>query len=279
MEAISRTEIGLLPDSIDQYLTSISYRSPRTIATYQNILYTIQKNLVLPIEVASIDELMELLEDFGKHYESPTMNVIRAVLRGYLKFCGREDDAKRIKYATLKWMPRQDLSQEQLDRVLAQAWVNERAVILTLYSTGARLGEITSKRFDKTRPTLADLDWVTGKIKIIGKGGRPDYLVFFPRRQEAIEALHLYIGSRQSGPILPNRRRSYFLVRRAGDRVGVKLHPHMLRHAGAHSLIMQNVSTRIVQAWIRHCSLEMTMRYTFMAKSDLIDLAQQKEWR
>jgi site-specific recombinase XerD len=51
------------------------------------------------------------------------------------------------------------------------------------------------------------------------------------------------------------------LVRRAGERAGVKLHPHMLRHAAATSLLMQGVPTRVVQIWLRHTSLAMIERY------------------
>jgi len=278
MEAIERTEI-LSPDLIGQYLTSISYRSPRTISTYRNILHTIQKSLVTSLELATIEELLILLEDFGQSYKQTSLNVTRAILRSYLKFCGREDDAKRIKYANIKWMPHIDLTQEQLDQVLVQARDNERALLLTLYSTGARLGELCGMAFEKDRPQVSDVDWIAGRIKIIGKGRRADYVIFFPRREEAIEALHNYIGPRNSGPILPNRYRSWYLVRRAAARVGIKLHPHTLRHAGAHSLMMQGVNSRIIQTWLRHASIEMTERYSSVMKGDLLKVAGEKEWR
>jgi integrase/recombinase XerD len=238
-----------------------------------------QKHLALPLESTDINSFMDLLEALGAHYQQNTMNTIRAVLRGFLKFCDRGDDARRIKYANIKWMPRCDLTQEQLAQVLATSRPNERAAILTFYSTAARLGELCGMRFEHERPQVQDIDWIAGKIKIIGKGRRTDYLVFFPRRDEAVTALHDYIGQRHSGPILPNRKHTYLLVRRAGARAGIKLHPHTLRHCGCHSLAMQNVNSRIIQAWMRHTTLAMTERYSAMSKSNIITVAEQREWR
>jgi site-specific recombinase XerD len=279
VEAISEIERLRHDDSVARYLTSISHRSPRTIATYRDLLRTLQNNIEVSLDLAAIDDLVLLFARLNEHYQESTLNVMKAALKGFLRFCGRDDDAKLIKYASLKWMPRSDLAQEQLDKVLAHAKPNERALILTFYSTGARLGELCGKRWEKERPKISDLDWVGGRIYIIGKGERADCLVFLPRREQALEALRKYLGARRSGSIFQCRWRAWRLVRRAGQRVGVKLHPHMLRHAGATSLIMQGVSTRIVQAWLRHASLEMTERYTHVAKSDLIALAKEKEWR
>lgn len=277
MEAIARPR--LKDSAMNRYLRSICHKSPRTVSTYREILALLEHRVRTPLEAMTVDELLALIGEFDAGRSASSSNVARAALKGYLHFLGRNDDAGRISYFRHFWLPRCDLMQGQLDRVLEKARSNERALILTLYSTGARVGELCGKRFDGSRPIVSDLDWVRGRIRIVGKGGRPDCLVFFPRRAEALDALREYLAGKQAGHIFVNQWRARKLVRRAGARVGVRLHPHMLRHAGATSLIMQGVSTRVVQAWLRHSSLEMTERYTHVAKSDLIALAQTREWR
>ena len=56
-------------------------------------------------------------------------------------------------------------------------------------------------------------------------------------------------------------------VERAGKAAGcgMKIHPHMLRHACGYKLANDGVDTRTIQAYLGHKSIQHTVRYTELA--------------
>jgi site-specific recombinase XerD len=56
-------------------------------------------------------------------------------------------------------------------------------------------------------------------------------------------------------------------VERAGKTAGfgMKIHPHMLRHACGFKLANDGVDTRTIQAYLGHKSIQHTVRYTELA--------------
>jgi site-specific recombinase XerD len=149
------------------------------------------------------------------------------------------------------------------------------------YSTGARAAELMGDRSVRRPPVFVDdVDWEEGRIRIIGKGGNVDCLVFWNRRDETIATLREWLNGRVAGPLFPfSDRYARRLVQRAGARVGVKLWPHLLRHAGITNLIRQNGNLGYVNVHARHVRLDTTKRYLHLTKPDLIRLAQEREWR
>jgi site-specific recombinase XerD len=57
------------------------------------------------------------------------------------------------------------------------------------------------------------------------------------------------------------------MVERAGKAAGfgMKIHPHMLRHACGFKLANDGVDTRTIQAYLGHKSIQHTVRYTELA--------------
>jgi site-specific recombinase XerD len=57
------------------------------------------------------------------------------------------------------------------------------------------------------------------------------------------------------------------LVERAGiaAKMPFKAHPHMLRHATGYALANRGTDTRTLQAYLRHRSIQITVRYTELA--------------
>jgi site-specific recombinase XerD len=60
-------------------------------------------------------------------------------------------------------------------------------------------------------------------------------------------------------------------VERAGKAAGfgMKIHPHMLRHACGYKLANDGVDTRTIQAYLGHKSIQHTVRYTELRRRDL----------
>ena len=57
------------------------------------------------------------------------------------------------------------------------------------------------------------------------------------------------------------------MIERATEaaKLGIKAHPHMLRHACGYALANQGTDTRTLQAYLGHRSISNTVRYTELA--------------
>jgi len=266
---------------IEAYLNTLVNHSPATVKVYRAYLRMLQDLLPAPLENAGLDDLCAALNRFSSRYSSSAYAVCKAALRGFLGYLGREDLRRRIRNTPPHWLPRRGPTQEELDSVLERCDLRERAIILTLYSTGARLGEIFGNRAAKRPPArVEDIDWRAGTIRVIQKGGDPGYVAFFLRRTEALRTLRQFLGFRTRGPIFeigPNH--ACRLVRRAGARVGLRLTPHLLRHACVRSMREQGIDLFTINSQLRHRKLEMTLRYAQVDRLELIRLAEKTEWR
>jgi len=155
----------------------------------------------------------------------------------------------------------------------------DRAILETLYGTGLRLGEVV-------RADLSDLD-LQNRVLLVRTGkGRKDRLV--PIGAAAATALDRYLT--EARPLLANAGEPAVFVNRsgarlqapglrvrvqdAGQRIGVRLTPHALRHSYATHLLRDGADLRHVQALLGHRSLTTTAIYTRAAITDLRSLIQ-----
>lgn len=267
---------------IDKFLESAAAsRSRKTVIAYRDALRKVQNLLTVPLQEAPVDDLNAAFVKLDEQHSARTINQFKSAVRQYLKHAGRHEDACRIRNSRLDWLPREPPRAEELDGLLERSDPEERALILTLYSTGIRLRELLGNEFRGTEPIgVEDIDWAEGKIRVFGKGGREDYVVFLLRKRETLDALRRYLGSRKRGPLFNlTPSMAWRLVKRAGKRVGVNLYPHLFRHACATSMLRQGADIRRVQEQLRHRSLDLTSRYTRVTKGDLIRMADEREWR
>jgi type 1 fimbriae regulatory protein FimE len=56
------------------------------------------------------------------------------------------------------------------------------------------------------------------------------------------------------------------MLRRTAEGIGLQgVHPHILRHACGYKLVNDGVDTRTIAAYLGHCNLQNTSRYTAMS--------------
>lgn len=150
----------------------------------------------------------------------------------------------------------------------------DRAILELLYGTGIRGGEIV-------RLAVQDVDLEAATLMIREGKGRKDRVV--PLGRAAKEALLDYLDcvrpklvrggtaslllARHGGPLSSRgmRRR----LAELGARMGIKLHPHLLRHTCATHLLKGRADIRQIQRLLGHKSLATTERYTRVEVSDL----------
>lgn len=158
------------------------------------------------------------------------------------------------------------------DRELSGA--RDRAMLETLYSTGMRVSELTNMN-------IADIDFISGLVKVLGKG-RVERLA--PVGDKALSAIRHYLdkarglSKAKDGAVFLNkygRRLTARSVRRIVNKyikiaaINEKISPHSLRHSFATHLLNRGADLRSVQELLGHKNLSTTQIYTHVSAERL----------
>ncbi|MBI3808668.1 MAG: tyrosine recombinase [Nitrospirae bacterium] len=152
----------------------------------------------------------------------------------------------------------------------------DRALLETLYSTGARVSELVGINLDDLRAS-------EGLLHLRGKG-RKERIV--PIGVVALKAIHNYraslmpsaISHQPSAPIFLNHRGGRLTTRSVARIVahyssrlaGGSVSPHTLRHSFATHLLDEGADLRSIQEMLGHVSLSTTQKYTHLATDQLL---------
>ncbi|MGH7167293.1 MAG: tyrosine recombinase XerC [Nitrospiraceae bacterium] len=216
-----------------------------------------------------------------------------ATLRSFFRFMTREGLAGQNPAAEVR-TPKQP---QYLPRVLTKDDANalmefpegddlsarrDRAILETLYSTGARVSELVGMNVD-------DLNRSDGLVRLRGKG-RKERIV--PVGTVALEALREYhaalrpsalshpLSAGSDTPVFANNRGGR-LTARSVERIvekhsrrlsGGSVSPHALRHSFATHLLDEGADLRAIQEMLGHASLATTQKYTHLATDHLLEV-------
>jgi integrase/recombinase XerD len=170
------------------------------------------------------------------------------------------------------------ISIDEIDRFLGQpfpdspAGLRDRAMLETLYGCGLRVSELTGL-------DLSGVDMGAGYVRVFGKGGKERVVPIAGLATHAIDAYlkhgrpHLRPKNSVSGidaaAVFVNARGGrlsrqgvFGIVRAYGDRVGLKMHPHTLRHSFATHLLEGGADLRALQEMLGHADITTTQVYT-----------------
>jgi integrase/recombinase XerD len=235
--------------------------------------------------------LMELREGDGEHPPLSASSAARTVVavRGFHRFAVREgltsrDPATGVRPpAPARRLPKA-LPVSDIERILEAAGApgtvlasRDRALLETLYATGARISEAVGLDVD-------DLDLEEGSVLLRGKG-RKERIV--PLGSYAVEALQGYLVRGRSalasvGKGVPavflnarggrlSRQSAWTVLVRSSERAGVlaDVSPHTLRHSFATHLLDGGADVRVVQELLGHASVTTTQVYTLVTVDSL----------
>ena len=273
---------------IDLFLDYLRYernRSERTVERYEISLRDFEaffQSLDAGLDWASVDAdiirgWMESLMDRGNI--ASTVNTGLSALRSFYKFALARKLVERDPAHSLtgpkksKPLP-QFVREEEMNRLLDQEeWgkeyndVRARTILILLYETGLRRGELTGLND-------GDVDFNAGQLKVTGKRDKQRIVPF---GTELSEQLQQYIEMRneqicrQDDALFVNtngRRMSggqvYAVVRKQLSRVTFmkKRSPHVLRHSFATAMLNHDAGLESVRQLLGHESLETTEIYT-----------------
>ncbi len=216
-----------------------------------------------------------------------------ATLRSFYRFLGREGRTK-INPAEEVRTPKQ---LQHLPRVLTKddaaalmelpegesiTALRDRAILETLYSTGARVSELVGIN-------LEDMNTTDGVVRLRGKG-RKERIV--PIGAVAVEAIKEYLAFVDRLPTIPQvsaeavapvfcNLRGGRLTSRSVERIvaayssrlaGGRISPHALRHSFATHLLDEGADLRAIQEMLGHATIDTTQKYTHLAMDHLLKI-------
>jgi integrase/recombinase XerD len=285
------------------YLTVERGSSPATVAAYRRDLRdylaflartdirdmdAITRQTVADYEN---DLVTRPIDDEGNRYSAATVQRHVSMLKGFHKFCVRENLSAKDPTATIA-LPKKPrrlpdvLSIEQVGEMMDKASVQwegptalrNMAILEVLYGCGLRVSELCGM-------DVESLHFEDGFLSVVGKGGKARAV---PLSGKAEQALAAYLDQgrpafrKQGNPTNAvflnarggrlSRQSAFGIVQQAGRLIGVeKLHPHTLRHSFATHLLEGGADLRAIQDMLGHSDIATTQIYTHVQRQHIIE--------
>lgn len=305
------------------YLPAQKGLAVNTIQTYRDaiklLLCHTADTLGRPVDRLAVEDITEkVVVAFLDHVEqqrkcSPaTRNARLAAIRSLFAFIAREEpdlleQCQRIRTIPLKRTQHQTvdyLEEKEMQAVLDAVNINsrigirDRALLLLLYNTGARVSEIVALKISDLRLTGA------GQVHLLGKGKKHRACPLWP---ETITALKDYL--KQRSPKEPGTEQLFLNVNGAPiTRFGIRhitgkyaavaqqlcpsiktknVTPHMIRHTTAMHLLRAGNDVNMVSYWLGHADIntthvyleiDMEMKRKMLEKVDSPAIRNKKPW-
>jgi integrase/recombinase XerC len=165
---------------------------------------------------------------------------------------------------------------DQADKAL-----RDRALLETLYSTGARVSELVGINLEDLRVSegLAHLRGKGRKERIVPIGDVALRAIqAYLNDQPPIESRRLKTTKRDPSPLFRNSRGGRLTTRSVARIVthysnrlaGGSVSPHTLRHSFATHLLDEGADLRSIQEMLGHASLSTTQKYTHLATDQIL---------
>lgn len=306
------------------YLSVQKGLSINTISTYRDAIKlllcysgeTLKKSVD---ELITEDITESLVLNFLEHVETKrgcavrTRNARLAAIRNLFAFIARDEPVLLVQCQQIRAIPlkRTDhriveyLEEKELQAVLdsidinSRTGVRDRALLMLLYNTGARVSEIVHLKLDDLR--LAD----SAQITLLGKGKKPRSCPLWP---ETVTALGAYLNQRrpkdvESQQVFLNANGdpiTRFGIRHITRKYGIKaqvkqpsikakvVNPHTIRHTTAMHLLRSGNDINMVSYWLGHADIntthvyieiDMDMKRKMLDKSDAPRTKKKAPWQ
>jgi integrase/recombinase XerC len=288
-----------MEDAIRAFVTFLEVErnaSPETIRSYRSDLRQLAAFLQSPqpappsirVDHITSEHLRRYLHWLDRQGEKASSLARKlACIRSFYRFLVREgaclhNPAEDIRTPKLPKALPKVLTKDDADALMefpegtSTLSLRDRALLETLYSTGARVSEAVGLN-------LGDLDQAQGLVHLRGKG-RKERVV--PIGEVAIQAIRDYRESLRPLTVQPRASAAVFLNHRGGrlttrsvarmvayhsSRLATgAVSPHALRHSYATHLLDEGADLRSIQEMLGHASLSTTQKYTHLAADQLL---------
>lgn len=269
--------------------------SPRTVSGYRDAFRLLLRfaevyagkpisrlalsDLKAPLILAFLDDL-----EVQRHNTVRSRNARLAAIRAFLHFAAVEEPTVLpvIQQVLAIPMKRFDrplvgfLSRAEMEAILqapdSHTWSGrrDRALLTTLYNTGARVSEIVAVR-------RMDLECEHGlALHLHGKGRKERVVPLWKRTSRLLRDWSSRIGPEPQQPLFPNRYNQTMTRSGVASRLheatlsatpscpslsGKRVSPHLVRHTTAMHLLQAGVDITVIALWLGHESVETTHQY------------------
>jgi integrase/recombinase XerD len=168
------------------------------------------------------------------------------------------------------------LSPDDLSRILSQLdrrhfhGARDYCMILLTYDSMLRVNELLTIK-------IPDIDLHDRLVKVYGKGRKERYVPFSGKTAKYVHTYLLLHRKQIPGDLLfPMKNGGKITLRRAhrifsipGEKAGIYVHPHLVRHSSASQFIRMGGNPSVLQKILGHASLTTTQRYVHLSNQDL----------
>ena len=254
-------------ETIAEYETYLDLegKSPNTVRMYS---YYVRKYLEWGGKLSSRSALRFLARLRRQGYSNKSLNLVVQALRSYFRFEGYEEEAEKLKPPKVPKSLPKALTREEIRKLLSvipRTRKRDRLIVLLLYGAGLRVSELCNLK-------KGDVDFERSLIHVRGGKGAKDRVVPIPAfllgeieeylklREDNSEYLIVEDRREKKDKISPNT--VWYILRKYGERAGVRVTPHMLRHSFATHMLENGVDIRAIQELLGHSNLSTTQIYT-----------------
>lgn len=259
---------GLSPLTLDRYTRRLTH-----------FCATMRKK-VQDIDTMDIRAYLAAYSNTG--VKNSTLGTCQTILKSFFGWLEAEDMI--VKSPMRKMRPVKQgrpkpkfLTEEQMERIrMVCRDARDRAIVEVYYSTGCRVSELQHALHPQ-------IDWASGSLSVIGKGNK-ERAVYLNER--AVLHLRLYLQSRRDAhPALfatestrgaaraMGVRAIQDVFQRLGEAAGLphRIHPHLMRHTVATTLLRKGTDLSKIQHMLGHSSPTTTQRYAIIDDASVQD--------
>lgn len=196
------------------------------------------------------DSAQMYIDELAKRLNASTVNTRAHAISKWFEWQGVKAD---FKCPSVSIPLPEYLLIEDVKRLLAATRNQlETTFITVLFDSGVRVSELINIR-------LGDIDWQNNMIKVTRKGGSEDEVNVTPKAMKTIDDW-LNVRDMTSKRVFGDLTyiRAWRMIRNVGARVGIKVHPHMLRHSRAVHMRMNGATLEDIKDHLRHRNINTT---------------------
>ena len=194
------------------------------------------------------------------HLNAKTISKKLSAMRGFVEYLNdngiscvlKSDDSVKV----AKTLPK-PISHQHILEALQKSDIQERLIIIMLYTLGLRISELSSLKLDDIKD-----EWV----RVLGKGNKQRDLPLMGSTKKILdEYLGVFVVNKflfeKNGEKLSENSLRY-IVTKVFRKIGIKVTPHQLRHSYATSLLNGGAPIVDVSELLGHSSMATTQIYT-----------------
>jgi integrase/recombinase XerD len=278
---ITKKELSLvksdIPEHIHNYLVirKLDGLSENTLENYKRVLTKFSQMIIKPMSAITTTDVRMFLALYQQRgIKQTTMTMVYDSLHTFFDFEVREEyivknPMDKIKRPSSPKKLRESLSIEDLEKLRYSCKdIREKAIIEVLSSSGLRVSELSNLKVN-------DINWKERSIKVIEGKGKKDRITYFSPRAELYiqEYIKTRQGKDQNTSLFVSKKYPYDkigsramekVVSNIGNRVGIHVYPHLLRHGFCTNSLKSSVPLAVVSKLMGHTNLATTQVYVTM---------------